>query len=990
MILDTTRHPRLAHQDEEQHTYEDKFALAEFLVNTSIAAKMNALERLGLTSERLQQVSNTWVHKEQQSVTLRLQAEDTCVFVKDRMVDLPSSQNRTTTETTVTTSNSSSFLGMGGGGSPSTKTETVKNSHVSTKVKEHHWKVGVRYRLILFKGTTTTESSDDSAVELQSRSASTILITSGGSGSGRPISPMAERTVHVPIDVPLTWFFQRISPTEQLCEFIIDRDQKSCKTPRRNDNVDAAVEFDRKLHEWTRKVAAFFMERVEGTIANKPHPVGIVPTSEMASEGPKHFSVGSTATIVGLQKEPTFNGKQVTVVEYLFDQHRYRVDPVDPTAGLPHTLLIKPQNLQGSKQQEHTTPSSSPTTAPPPLTELDDEAIFAPVLPLLEKGEVLSRNDVADFLNEQTRSMDEAIDNLNKMYPPRQLMKLVSVAEATLVVLCQHMQRLSNQCSEGLDYIEEMLKRQLIQAIGQEVGNKEFETYMRFREQQVFRADYAPTPFSYAVRRPNHFPEGMISIETTTTTTTQPDTMESEPIETWVRRITGGPPIHLPISAATVVQLGGDICLHGWMQHRFKSRAQMRPSFQLVARARQFSSFLLLVGTIAGPDNRFEPKDAIILQNKDQVLIPLLTHLLPSTKEFKDAIASLSPEQQEFAKAFRTMQLESSVFAVCVIQLKPQLERLLGLPQGSLTKEIQLTQDLMSLFVDYQIPSDLLSFEGSGGEALAAADKVAAVKGYVKTVLDVIDGEKMKQLKKEELKADMNIEMAIAATAIAVGVHPAPPGYIETEMLQDESERSATGGSFRGSKKGLMMRKGSKKKLHAPPAGMVAAPQAARNGRRLSAPASSQEVHLPPRSPRPVKQRQMLIPPLPFRTESVKQPTSDGKPAEGGRELISPNGGGEDFTNIPKLLDAKLEQFDKDDALRSTIIKASQNWTRLRQENLLTPVSSEGLTASDIGTEKRKAFDLLDAISRSGTLPIDCAELHVVVALSHCFENDVM
>jgi hypothetical protein len=45
------------------------------------------------------------------------------------------------------------------------------------------------------------------------------------------------------------------------------------------------------------------------------------------------------------------------------------------------------------------------------------------------------------------------------------------------------------------------------------------------------------------------------------------------------------------------------------------------------------------------------------------------------------------------------MQLESSVFAVCVVQLKPQLEALLGLSDDALTKEIKLTQDLLSLFI---------------------------------------------------------------------------------------------------------------------------------------------------------------------------------------------------------------------------------------------------------------------------------------------------
>eukprot|EP01046_Picozoa_sp_COSAG06_P028007 COSAG06_NODE_2501_length_6754_cov_6.727122_6_plen_89_part_00 len=77
-------------------------------------------------------------------------------------------------------------------------------------------------------------------------------------------------------------------------------------------------------------------------------------------------------------------------------------------------------------------------------------------------------------------------------------------------------------------------------------------------------------------------------------------------------------------------------------------------------------------------------------------------------KEFRDAIKSLSPEQQRFAMAFRNMQLESSVFGICVIQLKPQLEALLGLPEDALTKEVRLTQDLLSLFIDYQIPSCVL------------------------------------------------------------------------------------------------------------------------------------------------------------------------------------------------------------------------------------------------------------------------------------------
>lgn len=58
------------------------------------------------------------------------------------------------------------------------------------------------------------------------------------------------------------------------------------------------------------------------------------------------------------------------------------------------------------------------------------------------------------------------------------------------------------------------------------------------------------------------------------------------------------------------------------------------------------------------------------------------------------------------------MQLESTLFGVCVIQIKPQLEKLLKLNDDGLTKEIALTQDLLNLFIEYQIPSDLLSYDG--------------------------------------------------------------------------------------------------------------------------------------------------------------------------------------------------------------------------------------------------------------------------------------
>ncbi len=79
-------------------------------------------------------------------------------------------------------------------------------------------------------------------------------------------------------------------------------------------------------------------------------------------------------------------------------------------------------------------------------------------------------------------------------------------------------------------------------------------------------------------------------------------------------------------------------------------------------------------------------------------------------------LASLSPEQQRFAKAFRAMKLSSTLFGVAVVQIKPQLEKLMNLPYGSLTKEMSLTQRLIDLFIKYQVGMGEMGWGDLGGE----------------------------------------------------------------------------------------------------------------------------------------------------------------------------------------------------------------------------------------------------------------------------------
>ena len=96
------------------------------------------------------------------------------------------------------------------------------------------------------------------------------------------------------------------------------------------------------------------------------------------------------------------------------------------------------------------------------------------------------------------------------------------------------------------------------------------------------------------------------------------------------------------------------------------------------------------------------------------------------------------------------------------------------------------------------------------------------------------------------------------------------------------------------------------------------------------------------------------------------------------------------MTQIPVLLDQRYEQLDLDSALRPTIINPSNEWSRTSQKALLAAPSSETLGTSELESAKSAAFDLLDALSKSGGLSIDSASLHVVVAATHCFDKTLM
>merc|ERR1712232_1355573 len=94
-------------------------------------------------------------------------------------------------------------------------------------------------------------------------------------------------------------------------------------------------------------------------------------------------------------------------------------------------------------------------------------------------------------------------------------------------------------------------------------------------------------------------------------------------------------------------------------------------------------------------------------------------------------------------------------------------------------------------------------------------------------------------------------------------------------------------------------------------------------------------------------------------------------------------------TKVPKQMEARFESMDVDNALRPTIISPSDRWTKRAQKALLAKPTTSSLGSEDQKKEKDAAFDLLDALTKSGALPVEHASLHIVIAATHCFDKSV-
>eukprot|EP00534_Pseudo-nitzschia_fraudulenta_P008520 CAMPEP_0201150568 /NCGR_PEP_ID=MMETSP0851-20130426/11673_1 /ASSEMBLY_ACC=CAM_ASM_000631 /TAXON_ID=183588 /ORGANISM="Pseudo-nitzschia fraudulenta, Strain WWA7" /LENGTH=1014 /DNA_ID=CAMNT_0047427253 /DNA_START=66 /DNA_END=3110 /DNA_ORIENTATION=- len=921
-VLDTDRGSGILLAEDVDHGYTEKYELANVLTNVAILSLLAVLEKLGLTRDLLRDIAGENKNKKA-ATTLRFAASESCKFVKGEVVDVKYPVSKETKESTNVVSEF--------GASESTTTKSKSETIVHRFYKEDYT-IEANWELSIYSGTDVENRRVISSRTGATCDFSRKRLYVSDEDPDEPL-PFPLRRESDPQEVSLTWLLQQIEVKEEgpvKSHFAIDvspNKNKSknshTKTPSRNPQIDQAKKFFFSVQRWVHNVGTRFLrgyqkyqrvDDLEATLRHRDDTIFVpilpllVEKREQGEGGFRNEVLSSVASNDAIESES------------------------DSFVSLPPT--------QDSDNQEGGDVAVSPSS-------------------------MLSVEDTTRFLDEEARTLSEMERKLRTEFPDR---KLISSAEAMVFVFCRHVGQVLDRYHQSIQYIEFMLEEQLVAAIGKKVSSDDLDKFMRHHNQKILNP--SPNPFCHTIRRPEHYPDGILSIEENGEDASS-DKME--PISTHVREISVTDTTEIPLNAATTLELTGKTYLHGWLKHRFGDHVAPSDSIRLNARARQFSSFVLLVGTMTS-QNRMVPKDAIILRNKDEVHIPLLLNEIPTATEFKDAIGSLSPEQQRFAKAFRSMQLESSILGVCVVQIKPQLEKLLGLPQDSLTKEMKLTEDLTELFVEYQIPSDLVSYNGGDCIEAAANDDnekktnnhpVAHVKRHVQAVLDVIAAQKKEQLEEQAMKTKMAVAEGVESSFPQAPMPGSFPG--EARIMRRNDGKLVPRVRKYGKARSL-------RPLQQKPTPAAPIPQMYQNDHGATAPLGmAMEAQCGPDS-----DNYML-------TSDYSRNVEDTKPAA----LVETSTAG--FAAIPKVLDRAIEKHDKNAAIRSTTIETDgAGWTRKRQKNLLTKPRKETLAKDEIESEKSKAFDLLDALSRSGSLVIPFSELHIVICATHRFEKNVM
>jgi len=871
LVLESNR--TISLPEDVHHIYDDKFLCVERVTTTSATALRNALQLIGFSSEirnKLQQMASA------KNVTLRYSSKAKITFLRkeEKQVEAPTKH---------VTDIKSPIIGE------ATITEKIINT-----IREWFWQYDFELQITAFQGNDT-----DNQVSVYSDNCKTVIKTSTENQPGKDI------VISDNLDLNITWLLHHLDANGNGL-FKINRDDKSCHTPRRNVQIYKALDFFQNVNSWSNSIKIDLNA---------------------------HFS-------------------------------KIKSDTVDMNLIRDITLI--------------------------------------PVLPFMINDDVISPVDQNNLLKEQFSNLEVSINLLGKGFA---VTDIHTLKNGTCYIIMDHISKLYFCFVDGVQYIENLIYKQLVQAIGKEVSPSDIGEYMAYHYRRLYKKNYQPHPFAHSVSHGSHSPEGMVCINRIS----NGDSDITDPILTSIRPINSNKPMKFAINAATTIEFNGSKYLHGWLGFEFSGYSDS--TFELVARARQFSNYIIIIGNVLSSDE-FEPKNAVLVRNKDEYFIPILLEQIPTPKEFEKAVESLSPEQASFASSFRDMQLSGSMFAVCIVQIKPQLEKLLNLPEDSLTKEIELCENLMDLFTEYQIPSDLLSYDGD--ENASTSKKIARVKHLVKSIEFIIEHEKEEEIKEakriaESLQRQYNqviyVKTLTGKTITVKGLNfnstirelkcliqdkeGIPPDQQRIIYAGKQLEDCRTCGDYN-----LPFKQPNIPMEEITAGDMVHLVLRLRGGYNIEEDDRKQVKRKRKKAKKSCDVPEFTedfagaaeIPEAPEPSEPSDNNEIDGDDKDS--EVKASNG--DDWVDIPAQLNESMKKFDKEDSLHTTILTTDTTWRLNFLRSLLSKPESKNVGPDELVTRRNTTFDLLDALSRSGALSLDTGSFHVIVAVTHCFEKSVM
>jgi len=448
----------------------------------------------------------------------------------------------------------------------------------------------------------------------------------------------------------LTWFLRqlRCSSTTSAGEdpilapqFCIQRLSEKCKTPRRNEDSAAALEWTDELAMWTF-MAAQELRMLRGcnemTVSMVERVRKLGELSNYSSGDGCSSQHGNTGDAFALQEEAfrvaweeAENDLVVPVVPLFAEQEEGTEEaaPQLEDAGNASGPQVGPADIvpHASRQQEKSLKARTQRRKPVLAAGVDKTA------PLHERAaticNILLRQELSTLQEFHTRCMKLRIEQPSVSEEGEREASsseeaatdtgdvvLAEDSETHLTifhtVLLEHMRRVAKAWEGTFEYVEALLYSKLAQAVGKQLTERDFDKYMEYHLKcELFREQFVPRPFCHAVRRSSeHSPEGVLSLE-----------LNGKPVFTVCSSIQKAENMKFALNAATDCTFAGSRHLHLWLVHAFDAETHARCSLphavRLNATARQFSSFIVLLGRITGPTN-FDPTFSFLCRNKVQ------------------------------------------------------------------------------------------------------------------------------------------------------------------------------------------------------------------------------------------------------------------------------------------------------------------------------------------------------------------------------------